>query len=191
MNKYLYSLFIALALITGLFLAPVATGNVLLVVALCCAVVFFVANHKRTLRRSSLTGAINIAEGTHMGKISKKADAAIATRYLLVKFGTDVDHVAVNGANDKPLGISTDESAAAEDLLTVAFLGAAGETRKCVVSEAIALTDELWTAAGGKVQNVTATAGTYYKVGRPLQVGAADGDVIEFEPCFPVAIVVT
>jgi hypothetical protein len=133
----------------------------------------------------------NIAEGTHHGSITKKTDAAIATRYLLGKFGTDVDHVAVCGASDMPLGIISDEASAAEELVAVQFLSATDKTRKCVASEAIAITDELYTAANGKVQNLPAGAGTYYKVGRPLQAAAADGDVIEFESCYPTAVVVS
>lgn len=190
MNKYVSSVLIALIAIAGLFLAPAIALNVLLVAVLCIALAFIVANLSRDWRRQSLTQAINFNEGTHKDALSKLTDAAIATRFLFVKFGTDADHIAINGASDKPLGLCTDEAAAAEERVSVALLGGT-QTRLCVVSEAIALTDELWTAANGKVQNATATAGTYYKVGRPLQIGSADGDVIEFQPCFPVAIVVT
>ncbi len=191
MNKFISSLLIAVVVIAGLFLAPAQTMTVLAVVAILASALFLVANARRDFRRSRLISAVNVAEGTHHGSITKKTDAAIATRFLLGKFGSDVDHVAVNGANDKPLGIITDEAAAAEDLVNVAFLGASGGTRKCVASEAIALTDELFTAANGKVQNLPAGAGTYYKVGRPLQTAGADGDILEFEPCFPLAVVVS
>lgn len=168
--------------------------HLILLVLCTLAALLVVKTWAKGFRRPSRLGLVpscNIAEGTHEGGLlTKKADAALATRFLLVKFGSDVDHIAVNGANDRPLGVARDEAAAAEDLLTVGLLGVASETRRCVASEAIALTDELYTAANGKVQNLPAGAGTYYKVGRPLQAAAADGDVIEFEPCYPTAVVV-
>lgn len=141
-------------------------------------------------KRNRLIIACNIAEGTHEGSLTKFTDAALASRHLLVKFGSDVDHVAVNGAGDMPLGTVADDPDAAEALVSVDLLAVTGSTRRCVCSEAIALTDELYTAANGKVQNLPAGAGTYYKIGRPLQAGAADGAVIEFEPCYPVKVTV-
>jgi len=114
-----------------------------------------------------------------------------APRFLLVKFGSDVGHIAVAGVADKPLGICSDEAEGAEEPVAVQFLGATNETRKCVVSEAIALTDDLYQAAGGKVSNLPAGSGTYWKVGRPLQAAAGDGEVIEFESHAPVAVVVS
>src|ERR1051325_7189723 len=47
----------------------------------------------------------NIGEGTFAdGVKSYIADAATNSRYLLYKKGTDVDHCAVTGAGDDPLG---------------------------------------------------------------------------------------
>jgi len=133
----------------------------------------------------------NIAEGTHEDGITKLSDVAITVRFLLVKFGTDVDHVAINTANDKPLGICTDEPSAAERECNVNFLSVAKSTRKVVASEAIVIDAELYTAADGKVQNEPAVAGTYYLVGRALRAASADLDVIEMEPVFPIAFVVS
>jgi hypothetical protein len=158
---------------------------------LALALVALIGVWSKGFLRGGLVSLGNVAEGTHAGNLTKKADAAIATRFLLVKFGTDVAHVAVNTDGDMPLGICSDEAAAAEDLVNVELLGVAGQTRLCVASEAITLTDELYTADGGKVQDLPTAAGTYYKIGRPLQAAGADGDVIEFEPCYPVAVTVT
>lgn len=156
-----------------------------------CAVAVSVVALCPSLNTAVLISACNIGEGSWTGSFSKYSDAAIAQRFLLVKFGSDVEHVAINGVNDRPLGICSDEAAAGGELVAVQFLSATNTTRKAVASEAIALTDELYTAAGGKVQNLPAGAGTYYKIGRPLQTAAADGDVIAFEPCYPVAVIVT
>ncbi len=141
-------------------------------------------------RRHGLVTANNIAEGTHTNAITKLTDAAIGTRFLLVKFGSDGGHIAVADAADKPLGICSDEAEAKDEAVAVQFLVATNETRKCVASEAIALTDDLYVAAGGKVSNLPTVPGTYWKVGRPLQTAAADGDVLEFESHAPVTVVV-
>ena len=132
----------------------------------------------------------NIAEGTHLASMTKKADAAISTRYLLLKAGTDADHVDICGAVDKPEGVSPDEAAAAEDRISFFLLGIGDETRLMVASEAITAESEVYTAAAGKVQNEPAVAGTYYHVGKAKTASAADGDLIEVEPCKPQKLVV-
>jgi len=125
----------------------------------------------------------NIAEGTHEGAITKKTEAAIATRFLLGTFGADVDHIAVAGAADIPIGVITDESAAAEDLVNVNLFGSSYCTQKGVASAAIAIGEFIVPDDGGKVQTLTGLgAGTYYIVGRALTAAGADGDVIEFDP---------
>jgi hypothetical protein len=132
----------------------------------------------------------NIAEGTHEDSITKLADAAIATRYLLVKHGSDANHIAVCGANEKPLGVCDDEPSAAEREVSVGLLGLSPRTRLMVASEAIALDSDLFTAASGKVQDEPAGAGTYYNVGRAITAATADGDVIEVVPREPLEFVV-
>jgi len=127
---------------------------------------------------------------TPYGCKSYKADAAISTRWLLVKQGTDVDHVAINAASTTlPLGVCTDEPTAAEDVIGVQLLGVAGSTVRMVASEAIAVNTLVYTAANGKVQDTPAgSSGVAFKVGRSLTAAAADGDVIEVEPCFPLSV---
>lgn len=134
----------------------------------------------------------NIGEGTFEGGlISKLSDAAITARYTLGKFGSDVDHFALCGANDLPLGVITDEPAAAEIETNLTLLGSSGDrTLLVVASEAITYGQLVYTAADGKVQNEPAVAGTYYLVGRALMSASGDGIEFEIEPAFPIGFVV-
>ncbi|MBI4024844.1 MAG: DUF2190 family protein [Verrucomicrobia bacterium] len=133
----------------------------------------------------------NIAEGVHgSGQITKKADGALTTRYLLAKIGSDADHVDAAGVADIPLGIITDEAAAAEDLVNVALLGAIKGTQRMIASAAITAGDLLVSAASGKVRTLPAAAATYYIIGRALIAASADGDTVEVAPSFPVQRVV-
>ena len=91
---------------------------------------------------------------------------------------------------DIPLGICTDEAAAAEDLVNVALLGAAPGTLKAVAKSAITMGDFIQSNGDGKVITLKATTGTWYIIGRALQAAAADGDIIEFDPCLPIQRVV-
>ncbi|MEW6306186.1 MAG: capsid cement protein [Verrucomicrobiota bacterium] len=133
----------------------------------------------------------NVAEGTHEGAFTSKTDAAIATRYLLAKDGSDDSHVAVCGASDIPLGVMTDEAEAAEDLIAVEVLGVSKRTLLMVASEAIDRGEHVYTAASGKVQDLPAGAGTYYEVGVALTAASADGDLIEVAHCVPRKTIVT
>jgi hypothetical protein len=191
MKKLLPFLLLAVALVCAAFFAPQATLTSLVVVGLSAGAVYVVANHSRALRRSSLIGAVNIAEGTHKNAKPYKADAAVATRYLLAKIGSDADHSAACGASDIPIGFMQDEAAAAEDLIAVELLGISNRTLLGVASEAITAGEAVYTAAGGKLQDLPAGAGTYYKVGHALTAAGADGDLIEIQHCAPIATVVT
>lgn len=131
----------------------------------------------------------NIGEGTHEGSITRKADAALA-KHLLVKAGTDANHVAVCGAGDVPYGPVDDEADAAEDIINVLLLGSAKQTVKCVAVEGITAGELVFTAAGGKVQDEPAGAGTYYQVGVALTTVTTDGDIIEVDPVGPIKFVV-
>lgn len=127
----------------------------------------------------------NIAEGQRLtGNITRKTDAAIATRFLLGKVGTDGDHIAVAGASDTPYGVITDEAGAAEDLVNVAILACTQGTLKVVndATGAIAVGDVIVPAASGKVKKIAAGAGNYYVVGIAMQTAAADGDQFEIAP---------
>ena len=141
-------------------------------------------------KRNSLTFLANVAEGTHENALTRLADAALTTRFLLVKIGSDAAHVAVCGVGDIPLGIATDEPAAAEDPVNVELLGVGERTLLGVASAAITAGDLLVAAASGKLRTLPTSAGTYYIMGRALGAAGADGDTIEFVPSFPVQRVV-
>ena len=141
-------------------------------------------------RNSGLTFLANIAEGTHKHAVTRLADAAISARNLLVKIGSDAAHVALAGTSDIPLGVATDEPAAAEDATNVELLGAGDRTLLGVASAAIAAGDLVVPAANGKLRTLPTGAGTYYIVGRALGAASADGDTVEFVPAFPVQRVV-
>lgn len=132
----------------------------------------------------------NVGFAQHIGATTKRADAAMAIRYVLVKIGTDANHVAVAGVADIPWGVATDEAAAAEDLIAVAFLGAQSKTLPMVASAAIAAGDMVVAAANGKIRTLPATTGTYYIIGRACEAAGADLDVIEVDPTFPIQRVV-
>lgn len=131
-----------------------------------------------------LVGLANIAEGTHDGSLTKYSDGAIASRFLLVKAGTDSDHIALSGATDTPYGVCTDEASAAEEEVNVNLLACNKQTQKVTndATGAIAFGDLLVPAANGKVKKIAAGAGNYYVVGMALQAAAADGDIFEMAP---------
>lgn len=133
----------------------------------------------------------NIAEGTHEGSITRKTDAAVSTRYLLAKQGTDADHVAACGAAEVPLGVFTDEASAAEEYTAVELIGVTKRTVLMVASEAIDAGEQVFTAASGKVQDTTVGANTTYLVGTALTAATADGDLIEVASCGPVKTTTT
>jgi hypothetical protein len=133
----------------------------------------------------------NIAEGTHDGMITKLADAAYG-RNLVYKVGSDADHIATAGVADIPLGVSDDESAAAEDPLDLLLLGSIRRTVLAQASAAVITQgDYVVPAANGQVRKLPTASGTYYIIGRALNTTAGNsGDLCEFDPCVPVQRVV-
>jgi hypothetical protein len=131
----------------------------------------------------------NIAEGTHQGGLTKAADAAIAERHLLGKIGSASDRVAVCGAADIPIGVITDEAAAAGELVSVSLLGSTRGTVRMVASAAIVQGALLEPAANGRVQTLGAGAGTHHVVGRALDAAGAAGDVIEVDPLYFLRVI--
>ena len=132
----------------------------------------------------------NIAEGEHEGTVTRTAEVAFSTRYLLGKKGTaDID-VDICGVADEPFCVVTDEPAIGDDT-GCRLLNSAGQTSRMVASEAMTVGDKVYTAASGKTQDEPVAAGTYYRVG--VVVGspaAADGDVMEVEMHAPIKVVV-
>ena len=177
-------------------------NELLLILAIvACAAVYFMTRLDPA-RRARVTAALmgvpynsavacNIAEGTHSdteGGITRTADDAGSTDYLLYKAGTDDDHAAVCGASDCPIGVSADAPAAG-DTFTIDTLGAASRTRLCRVNEAVSAGEELFTAASGYAQNRPGSSGTYWFIGTALRSAAA-GEKIEFAPTAAVKVVI-
>lgn len=136
-----------------------------------------------------LTAANAESPGTHEGGlIGYLAEAAVAY-HLVVKAGTAANEVDVCGVGDVPLGIAIDK-AAADGPLTVRHLGAAGQTVLAIASASIARGALVVPAAGGKVRTLPTADGSYWIIGRAVQLAAADGDEVEIEPTFPTLRVV-
>lgn len=144
--------------------------------------------HRRQLRRVALAND-NLALECRRENTRLKADVAVA-RYLLVRSGSDLEHAALCGANQAPLGNSDDSPGAAEDPFTVQLFGLGPCERIVIASEAIAVNADIYTAANGKVQDTPVAPGTYYLVGRATQAAAGDGDKFRIIPCFPVKVVI-
>lgn len=123
--------------------------------------------------------------------LNREAEEAFATRHLLCKTGTAAaTQVLICTASSMPLGVVPDEPAEG-DQTTVEPLGIGDRTKRMVAGGAVTAGALVYTAAGGKVTELSASAGTYYKVGRALSEGSGDGSVIEVLPCFPLATVVS
>lgn len=141
-----------------------------------------------------LTTATNTLPGNvGSSKCSRRyrASAAMATRYLFVKAGADDEHIAVVAATaDKPIGVATDEAAAAEDPVNVELLGVTNRTLVCVAAAAIAVAADVYTTAAGKVTIKPTAAGTYWRVGVALTAPGADGDPVEVATCKPRKLIV-
>jgi hypothetical protein len=141
--------------------------------------------HTGLLRVNALT------DGRHEnGRITFKADAAIATRHYLVKVGSDADHIAViAAADDEPKGVCIDEPSAAEEPATVQLLGASGGTVLMVAGETITAGEDVYSGTNGTVQDLPVVAGTYWKVGRSVTASTV-GVLIEVEPCLPQKVTI-
>ncbi len=147
-------------------------------------------NKFRSRRTPERVLLANIAEGVHEGgQITKGADAAITERFLVAKIGSASDRVAVCGAGDTPLGVITDEAAAAGDLVNVALLGCTSRTVRMVASGAISQGALLEPAASGRVQTLGGGAGTHHVIGRALDAAANAGDVIEVDPMYFLRVI--
>lgn len=162
-----------------------------IILALFALLTVFVLASAWANRKQGYGGPLfaNVGEGTHEDAISKLTDAALASRYLLVKKGSDDNHIAITAGNtDVPMGVCTDEASAAEEYVAVALLGGgARTTRKMIASEAFAVGDPVYGAANGKVQNTPAgSSGVHYMVGRALTAASGDGVVFEVQTVCPI-----
>lgn len=164
----------------------------IIVLALTLTGLVAIALARRWLRQEARDHTLclaNVGEGTHERCIGKLADAVVATRYLLAKRGTDVDHFDICGASDQPLGVITDEVAAIEDLANIELLGTTPRTLLMVASETMTFDDDVYAAANGTVQDKPTAAGTYWKVGKCITAGVSTG-LVEVQTCFPTKVII-
>jgi len=131
---------------------------------------------------------MSMTTGKHARRVlTKKADAVHATHNLMVKIGSDADHIAINTKADKPLGICVDAPDVAEYPASVEQL-TGPDTNVGVASGTTAVDDELYTDDDGKIGNAaTVGVGATYHIGRALTAAAADEEV-EFEGRYPESV---
>ncbi len=128
--------------------------------------------------------------------ISKILDAAISTRHLLVKTGSNRHRVAVTeDADEMPLG-TVPLTGGELDLRGLNVLGQSGII-PMIAAETVAVGEEVFTAPDGKVQNRPTAAGTYWQVGfcveleSPSQGAGIEANQILVAPCVPIKTVIT
>lgn len=126
----------------------------------------------------------------YKGSMTKIADAALATQHLLVKVGSDADHIAVMAAvTNVPVG-TCDDTPGADESAAVRLLGSFPGTITMVAKEAISAGEQVFADATGKVTDLPAGAGTYFCVGTALEAATADGNEIEVDACIPFPVTV-
>ena len=176
------------------FVTMILTAAALCVVAFAAAL--FASGHSlrdcaEMLGRERILALNALGDNTTPnGSYSLFSDAAITTRHLLVKRGSDAKHAAViSAASDEPLGVCFDEASAAEEAIGVQSLGVRPNTVPMVAQGTIAADVDVYSYGNGKVTTEPSTAGTYWKVGKSRTASSA-GLVIEVEPCQPRKLVV-
>ena len=159
---------------------------VLILLTVAALAAMFACINIRSARAAMLPMANALTDGTHAESVTRLTDAAITTRHLLYKVGSDGAHVAACGVAEIPVGTIADEASAAEADVAVLLLGK-GRTKLMVASEAITAGEAVYTAAAGKIQDVpSTTTATIYQVGYALTAAAADGDIIEVQCMTPI-----
>ncbi|MDR2420343.1 MAG: hypothetical protein LBD40_03510 [Puniceicoccales bacterium] len=133
--------------------------------------------------KSILTIFSNCAGHTHGSHITYRAGETAVARYRLVKLSPDDFSVAQAGADDGPIGISTDEAAPGE-MLDVALL-CSSDTLSVKVSGPVQAGDILVPAADGCAQTLPTADGTYLQIGIALK-NAATASLVEIMPCLPI-----
>ncbi|HNY41630.1 MAG TPA: DUF2190 family protein [Bryobacteraceae bacterium] len=156
-----------------------------IVLALIATGIFAYRSSSRLDRRAPIfSNAVPAAFLSHGADINRVLDADVSTRWLLAKQGIAANSVAVCGATDRPIGIMDDVGEAGESI-TMLLLGTAPRTLPGVAAVSIAVGDKLYTAAGGKVTNVSATG--VYVLGHALTASPADG-IVEIDPLAPTQV---
>lgn len=119
-------------------------------------------------------------------------------RWLLYKIGSAPGILALNGANDEPFAVVDNDNVVAAastsppaEYVTPLLLYGRGQTLKAVAAGAIVAGAKVYTAANGQVSALSASAGTYYLVGKAITPASVIGDIIAFMPTLPTAVVVS
>lgn len=149
-----------------------------------------IASAHQLFNAKPLIGCANTYDAaveTHEATKPFTNDAAVTARHLLWQIGASGTAVDVNVAATCPLGTIDNTESSTGIRQTVLLLGK-GSTKKMVANEAITAGEQVFTAAGGKVQD-TPSGATVYLVGTALTAAAADGDIIEVADCVPVKMV--
>jgi len=141
----------------------------LILIASVCAL--FVSG----LRRQFCTANGETTVGRHAHATTKLADGAHASRHLIVKIGSDDDHVTPAGASDLAFGVTDDQPSLAEQPINVQFLGVGVGTKRFIAVGALNDNVAIYQAANGQVQGEPTVAGTYYRIGR-TKGAAVQGD---------------
>lgn len=128
----------------------------------------------------------NIGEGTYAhGKKSYIPDAATSARYLLYKKGSDVDHCAICGAGDDPLGPSDDQAGADGVPIAINLLGATEGTLRVTTDGTVNDGDYVKCAANGQVTHANTGDLSFGRAVIPSDCSSAAGDVITIRPALP------
>jgi len=131
----------------------------------------------------------NIGEGSYEdGKKTYLADADTSARYLLYKIDSDVDHVAIAGAGDDPVGPS-DDQAAAGTAISINVLGARKGTVRVITDGTIANGDYVKAAASGQVTKASTTDLSFGRANLGTDTTRGAGDVITIIPVMPAKYV--
>lgn len=154
---------------------------ILLLLALAvCAVALF---HQR--------GAVIVTAANAYGKtrtrqatLNRSLDAAVTQRYLLAKEGAAAEGAAICGATDAPIGYFDDEGAQ-YDKATIQF--GADKTHFGIAAVAIAVGEELFTTASGKVtktavNNCKKVGVAISAVGAGAASAGGDAAIVEYLP---------
>ncbi|GAA5482061.1 capsid cement protein [Haloferula sargassicola] len=126
--------------------------------------------------------------GSYEGGYTRSAEAAVPTPHLLATQGTAANEADICGVADFPIGKFAD--AAEIDTMVGIIPLTLGKPTEMIASEAIAVDTEVYAAANGKVSDLPADAGDYWKVGRAINEAAADGDELIVTPIYPVKVTV-
>src|SRR5688572_7346799 len=136
----------------------------------------------RGLTRRTLDAAGAGLEG--LSVITRLSSGALTAKLLLVKAGADVNHVALCGAADTPLGVALAVAAGAEENIDLALLPGNLSAIKMVASAVIAVGALVEPAANGRVATLGGTPGTHHVVGRAMEAAAGAGSVISIIPMY-------